>query len=599
MKKITFILLFALICSFGFAQTFTDGGGPYDMQNGNGTTAATCGTADELALPLTVSGVGTLGTTNVLQSVTIDVTHTWNSDVVISLQDPSGTVTVLLIDDIGGSGDDFDATVLEDGAPALPTAATSPVTGTFSPLEPLAGFNSAGISADGDWVLLVCDDAGGDVGTLDSWALTFAPAPTCADPSGLTATPDSATSVDLAWSQVGAVTMWDIELVDITAAGTATGAPTSTGVSNPTNISGLTAGNDYEVYVRADCDTDGVSNWVGPVAFTTPPTCDVVSTVFIDALTDVSIDFSWDAPLGSPTGYNWEIVEDGTGQGGTVVVSGSTTEPTRNDTSGNVLTLDTPYDFWIQTDCGVDGTSVWNGPFGFTTQPGPPPANDDCSGAESVTQETSIVDAASATATPGTIVGATDSGLAAEECNGFTGTANDDVWYSFVALTTNVNITYEIAWDGVAILYSGTCGALTVVDCADSTFGTGPQEEINATGLVVGNTYYTRIFQWGTSSTAGKTFDLKIWSPDTLGTEEFENENAFTYFPNPVKDELTLNAQKDIQTVAVYNMLGQEVLRTAPNAIESTIDMNGFSQGAYFVKVTIGNVTETIRVLKQ
>jgi len=27
--------------------------------------------------------------------------------------------------------------------------------------------------------------------------------------------------------------------------------------------------------------------------------------------------------------------------------------------------------------------------------------------------------------------------------------------------------------------------------------------------------------------------------------------------------------------------------------------MNGFSQGAYFVQVTIGNVTETVRVIKQ
>ncbi|WP_424515937.1 T9SS type A sorting domain-containing protein [Psychroserpens sp.] len=27
--------------------------------------------------------------------------------------------------------------------------------------------------------------------------------------------------------------------------------------------------------------------------------------------------------------------------------------------------------------------------------------------------------------------------------------------------------------------------------------------------------------------------------------------------------------------------------------------MNGLSQGAYFVKVTIGNTTETIRIIKQ
>ncbi|WP_460219192.1 T9SS type A sorting domain-containing protein [Psychroserpens sp. MEBiC05023] len=602
MKKITFILLFALVCSFSFAQTFTDSGGPYDIQNGEGGTGATCGTAFELSLPLTVSGIGTLGTTNILQSVTLNITHSWNDDIVISLQDPSGTVTVLLTDDNGGNGDGFVDVILQDGSPELPDGNTDPITGTFAPDEPLSTFNAASISADGDWVLLVCDDAGGDTGQIENWSLTFAPAPSCADPEAFTAVSNSGTTADLAWTQVGSVSLWDIELVDITATGTATGTPTSTGVSNPTTLTGLTPENDYEVYVRADCGmTDGVSNWVGPVAFTTPPLCNIVTTVPIDALTDISIDFSWDAPAtGTPVGYNWEIVEDGTGQGGTVLASGSTTEPTRSASSGDVLTLDTDYDIWIQTDCGADGTSVWNGPFEFLTQPGPAPANNDCAGAQSVTQETSIVDAASATAIPGSIVGATPSGLDAEVCNGFTGTANDDVWYSFEALTANVNITFEFTnFDGVAQLYSGSCGSLAVVDCSDSTFGTGPQEEINATGLTVGETYYTRIYQYNTSNTAGKVFNVKVWSPDVLSVESLDNENAFRYFPNPVNNELTLSAQKDIQNVAIFNMLGQEVLRTAPNTVESTIDMNGLSQGAYFVKVTIDNTTDTIRIIKQ
>ena len=36
-----------------------------------------------------------------------------------------------------------------------------------------------------------------------------------------------------------------------------------------------------------------------------------------------------------------------------------------------------------------------------------------------------------------------------------------------------------------------------------------------------------------------------------------------------------------------------------PNTLESNLDMNGLSQGAYFVQVTINNVTETVRILKQ
>src|SRR5690606_15782098 len=95
---------------------------------------------------------------------------------------------------------------------------------------------------------------------------------------------------------------------------------------------------------------------------------------------------------------------------------------------------------------------------GTPPPPPPPPANDDCVAATSVVQETSIATAAEATSTSGTIEGATFSGLPAEQCNNYTGTADDDVWYSFVALTESVNITYEVtgtAFDMVAQLYSG------------------------------------------------------------------------------------------------------------------------------------------------
>lgn len=230
-----------------------------------------------------------------------------------------------------------------------------------------------------------------------------------------------------------------------------------------------------------------------------------------------------------------------------------------------------------------------------------PPANDECATATSIVQETSIPDAASATPTAGILEGATDSGLAAEECNGFTGTANDDVWFSFEALTTDVTITCEVVgFDAVVQLYSGACGSLTNIGCADDTVVTAPiVEEINATGLTPGNTYYVRLYQYGTGSTVGDTYDIKIWSSLSLSNTEFENETDFTYYPNPVNNKLTLNAVNNIQNVAVYNMLGQEVMRATPNSVEGELDMSSLQTGAYFVKVTVNDVTQTVRILKQ
>ena len=66
----------------------------------------------------------------------------------------------------------------------------------------------------------------------------------------------------------GSETLWDVELVDLTAGQTqGTGTITSTS-SNPHSFNSLTPGNSYEVYVRADCGVS-TSAWVGPFAFST------------------------------------------------------------------------------------------------------------------------------------------------------------------------------------------------------------------------------------------------------------------------------------------------------------------------------------------
>jgi subtilisin-like proprotein convertase family protein len=181
MKKITFILCFLLTFGLGFSQSFTDNGGPYPTQNGQAGTAATCGTAFELTLPLDLSAesIGTLGGTNFLQSVQLDVTHTWSADVIIQLQDPSGTVTVQLTDGNFGQLDGFNITLSDSAFDVLPTGNVDgpAATGTFLPVGNLSDFN--GVAADGIWNLLVCDDAGGDVGDINSWTLNFAPVPLC------------------------------------------------------------------------------------------------------------------------------------------------------------------------------------------------------------------------------------------------------------------------------------------------------------------------------------------------------------------------------------------------------------------------------------
>ncbi|MCF6349824.1 MAG: T9SS type A sorting domain-containing protein [Flavobacteriaceae bacterium] len=73
---------------------------------------------------------------------------------------------------------------------------------------------------------------------------------------------------------------------------------------------------------------------------------------------------------------------------------------------------------------------------------------------------------------------------------------------------------------------------------------------------------------------------------------------GFSAYPNPVKDNLFLNANENIINVSIYNVIGQEVKSLQPNSLEATIDMSDLNSGAYFVKVNIGSTVGTIKVMK-
>lgn len=129
----------------------------------------------------------------------------------------------------------------------------------------------------------------------------------------------------------------------------------------------------------------------------------------------------------------------------------------------------------------------------------PPPVNDNCAGALSVT-----VNAPSLCTfqTAGTVASATASTGAPVVC---TGTADDDVWFSFVATSTGVNISLNnvtgSTTDLVHQVLSGACGAQVQVSCSDPNTST-------VTGLTIGQTYYIRVFTW--TATTGQTSAFNV-----------------------------------------------------------------------------------------
>jgi subtilisin-like proprotein convertase family protein len=104
-------------------------------------------------------------------NVQLDISHTYDSDLHVTLISPSGT-RINLFTNVGPNGVNFHNTLLDDSAlvPIDDPNAFAPYTGTFQPQEPLSFLN--GESAFGKWQLEILDDSLGDTGALNSWSIT-------------------------------------------------------------------------------------------------------------------------------------------------------------------------------------------------------------------------------------------------------------------------------------------------------------------------------------------------------------------------------------------------------------------------------------------
>jgi hypothetical protein len=302
---------------------------------------------------------------------------------------------------------------------------------------------------------------------------------------------------------------------------------------NSSSVAGLTIGNTYSVRVYTVTATTGQTTTFD-LCIATPPVNDNCSEATAAAVNND----------GFCTSQTAGTIEGATASGNSLGACGGTadddvwytfvaTNTTHyldlNNITGSTTDL---YHVVYNGTCGALGTeilcsdpnsSILTGLtvgntyyiriFSWTSSPGQttafdlcitsPPPNDECAGAINVAVNSGN---SCAIQTSGTILNATASAETIGACGG---TANDDVWYSFVAnstdMTININNMSGSTWDLYHTVYSGSCGALgTELNCSDP-------ESSSLTGLTVGNTYYLRIYSYTSSSGQTTMFDICIF----------------------------------------------------------------------------------------
>ncbi|MFD0962768.1 choice-of-anchor J domain-containing protein [Pseudofulvibacter geojedonensis] len=455
--------------------------------------------------------------------------------------------------------------------------------------------------------------------------------------------PDSA---DITWDAVTGATMynWEVQPQGV-AQGTAGEIASGSVAGTTATTSGLVGGTTYTVYVQSDCGGAAGVYQSFDFTFILPPANDecanaialtvnsdfACATVTAGTTVGATASSQADDVTGTPNTDVWfSFVATGTNHRVTltnVVNQGGGTSTSTDmgmgvydatggcaglvfsaDSDPNTLDLTglTPATTYYVRVYGWLTTIQYNNFDICVGTPPAAPANDNLCNAISLTIDTAAV------------AGSYTNDSATEEANEpagacYSGGAQGTVWFSFVAPASGeVQVSTDFGGtmtDSEIAVYDATgvtCSDLSTLSAAvgcDQDSGTVVTynsilnlNAANGNALTPGNTYYIQVS--GYNNNRG-TFGIQVFDQVTLSVDNFDIDENFNYYPNPVQDKLVVSAKNQIEVLSIINMLGQTVKTVTPNINNYELDFSDLKSGVYFVKATINGIDGTFRIIKK
>lgn len=258
-----------------------------------------------------------------------------------------------------GEPNDFEVLISSTGnnPASFTTVIGSEVISSTTYLEKIYNLNAY----SGDYFIAIRVPNGG----LDGYWLyidefTIEEIPTCPKPSALTSFSIGIDTANITWTNGLNDSIWMVQYDTI---GFTLGTGNVVVSQNDTlTLSGLTQDTDYEVYLKSICHVGDSSIWIGPITFKTLQSCPAPSSLSTFAEGTDSTKVTW---LNGLYDSAW-IIEYG--PDGFTPGTGTVLATDTNITNVYGLTPATNYDIYVRSVCTVGDTSLYVGPYSFTTQ---------------------------------------------------------------------------------------------------------------------------------------------------------------------------------------------------------------------------------------
>jgi len=316
-------------------------------------------------------------------------------------------------------------------------------------------------------------------------------------------------------------------------------------------------------------------------------TCNPVTNLGIGTVTMNSAQLTWTS-TGTAFDIEWGTTGFALGSGNAEVVTNATNLVLSNLAEG-------AYQFYVRQDCGSE-TSVWAGPFAFTIGYCRPISTNLTDYVSNFTTTNALTNISHViTSIPGGNGYASYRDMIIQEAQG----ESFDFSSTYVGGSNRIKIWVDWNNNGnfetSELLYNIQNATLTKT----GTIAIPATMPVGDYVMRVRSRFSTTDVDACESATYGDARDYTLTVAPALGVENPNKMASFKYYPNPVANVLNLSYEGEITNVAVFNMLGQQVITKSINASSGLVDMSNLAAGNYIVKVNADGMTKTIKVVKQ
>ena len=164
-----------------------------------------------------------------------------------------------------------------------------------------------------------------------------------------------------------------------------------------------------------------------------------------------------------------------------------------------------------------------------------------------------------------------------------------DVWFAFYSGDNTIIDLMTQAGYSMQIWENGDCFGATTTPVAGGC-GSALLEDVS---VLPETSYLVQVWNDDGGRLASGWFNILV-QDGTLSTQEFELDTISVY-PNPAQNELHIQSDLPVDSIQMFNLLGQQVLESKA----TTLDISNLTEGLYLVKVISNGRESTYKIVKQ